>query len=142
MIADGMRVKLHFSLKVDGQEIQSTYEQQPFEYTQGSKEVFPAMQKNLEGLSVGDEKNILLKPEEGFGQPKSELVIQAPKDRFEPASLQVGAVVSTKNQDGTSSRAHIKGIHDDTVTLDFNHPLAGKTLNFDVQVLEISGASA
>jgi FKBP-type peptidyl-prolyl cis-trans isomerase SlyD len=103
--------------------------------------VIPGLEKAMQGLKVGDTKQITVTPEEGYGSVDPSAFAEIPKAQL-PAGVspEVGMVLRGVNPDGQSFQARVKEIKDQTVMLDLNHPLAGKTLNFDIKVTDIKPA--
>jgi len=137
VIKEGSRVKLNYTLKVDGDPIQSTAGKEPISYTQGSRQILPALERELEGLEVGDKKTVELPPEEGYGRRNPEAVRQVPRSLFpDPENIQLGRRVQAESEGGTFD-ASVADVGPDFVTLDLNHPLAGRTVVFEVEVVEV-----
>ena len=110
------------------------------EYLHGHQNIIPGLEKELEGHDVGDDLDVTVGPEEGYGVHDPERVIQVNSDRlgFEP---ELGAVVSARLPDGREQHLMIAEIKGEKVTLDGNHPLAGQTLRFEVSVASIRRAT-
>ncbi|OGW80348.1 MAG: hypothetical protein A3G33_01185 [Omnitrophica bacterium RIFCSPLOWO2_12_FULL_44_17] len=137
-IANGKTVKLDYTLEVDGTIIQDSKQtKQPMEYVHGSGKILPALEEALVGLQVGEKKKIIIPVDKGFGPVDPKAVIEAPKTQLPPGDLQVGMPMGLTSKDGQKMIGMIKEIKTDTVILDFNHPLAGKELTFNVEVLEV-----
>ncbi len=138
MIQKGSKVKFDYTLKVNGEVVDSSTGRQPLEYTQGAKQIIPGLEKQMEGMKVGEEKTITVPPKEAYGEERPEAFREFPKSAF-PKDLQLkeGMVLELKTDSGQPLPAVVKKIGKDTVTLNFNHPLAGKTLVFDVKVVDI-----
>lgn len=136
-IQNGSKVSIHYRLSVEGRTVETSAGKEPLSFVQGRGQILPGLEKHLEGLNAGDKKQITIPSEEGYGQRTADAVKKVPRSAFaDPDKLQVGAVVSGQAGDQTFS-AVIAEISDDEVTLDMNHPLAGKTLEFDVEVLSV-----
>lgn len=136
-IQNGSKVSIHYRLSVEGETIETSVGKEPLSYVQGSGQILPGLEKNLEDLNTGDKKQITVSPEEGYGQRSPDAMKKVPRSAFaEPDKLQVGATVSGQAGDQTFS-AVIVELSDEEVTLDMNHPLAGKTLEFDIEVVEV-----
>jgi len=131
-------VKLNFTLTVDGEVVEGSEEGQPMEVVMGSGQVMPAFEKAITGLKPGDKKSFAVSPEEGFGARTPERVQSIPRDRL-PADMtpEPGMVLQAKTPEGQVQAITVVEVKDDMVVMDFNHPLAGKTLNFDVEILEV-----
>lgn len=137
MIRNGARVKLHYTLKVDGEVVQSTAGSEPLTFVQGSGQILPGLEKELEGLNEGDKKEVKLPPESGFGERDPEALHKVSRSAFrDPENIEVGQRV-TGESGGKRFEASITDVRPDEVTLDMNHPLAGRTLEFQVEVVEV-----
>lgn len=138
-IEDGMSVKIDYTLTVDGAVVDSSEGRGPLSYKPGQGEIIPGLEKQLAGLHVGDTKDVTVQPDEGYGALDPKAFVEVAKDQL-PAGLtpEVGTFLRGMSPDGRSFRARIHQIGQDTVTLDLNHPLAGKTLHFNVKVVEIA----
>jgi len=137
VVEDGMTVQIEYTLTVDGEQIDSTENRgEPLLYVHGREELIPGLERRLTGLSVGDELDVIVNPEEGYGLVDPGLFVEMPRSRM-PRDMapKVGADVRGINEDGTSFRATIVSMSDETVRLNLNHPLAGKTLRFHVRVV-------
>ena len=140
-IQDGMQVQIDYTLTVDGNVVDSSKDRGPLSYVHGKGQLVPGLERQLTGLQTGDVKKVTVSPEEGYGPLDPKAILEVPRKEFSSEmSLQVGMTVSGAGKDGRSFRATIREVKQDTVTLDLNHPLAGKTLQFDVKVVEIAPA--
>jgi FKBP-type peptidyl-prolyl cis-trans isomerase 2 len=139
MIRDGSTVKIHYTLVVDGETVDSSEGREPLTYVHGERQVLEALEERLTGLEEGDMVSVELPPEAGYGSWDPSAVQSVSKEAFrEPEKLDVGAMVEGETAAGKPFQATVAEIGDETVTLDLNHPLAGKTLQFDVEVVEVS----
>ena len=138
MIEQGKNVKFDFTLSVDGKEIENTQKRGPAEYTHGQKQIIPGLERQLQGLKVGDKKTIFVPAEEGFGRVNPEAFKEVPKSTL-PKDLdpKIGQVLDVKDSSGNSFPAVVSEVQDEKIILDFNHPLAGKDLQFEVTIVEI-----
>ena len=142
-VQENMDVGLDYTLTVDGNVVDSTQGKTPFHYVQGRHQVIPGLERQLTGLHVGDSKEIVVKPEEGYGPVDPSAFVEIPKTQLPPnVTPTVGMVLRGAQKDGQSFRAKIQEIKDKTVKLDLNHPLAGKTLNFKIKIDTIAPAKA
>ena len=138
MIAAGSKVSIHYTLTVDGAVVDSSSGKEPLEYVQGEGMLVPGIEAGLTGAAAGEKRRVVVAPAEGYGEAQPELIIKAPRQALEHLpDLAVGAVVSGESPDGPF-RAIVRAIADEDVTLDLNHPLAGKTLEFDVEVVSVA----
>ena len=141
-IQDHMTVQLEYTLTADGAVVDSTEGRGPFRYVQGRGQIIPGLERQLTGLHVGDEREITVKPEEGYGPLDPSAFVEVPKEQLPTnATPTVGLVLRGMDPEGRMFRATIHEIKDHTVMLDLNHPLAGKTLLFKIKVVDISPAS-
>ena len=138
MIENGRKVTLAYTLTVDGEVVDSSKGGEPFSYTHGEGKIIPGLSKQLEGLAEGDEKTITVAPEDAYGVVDPQAFQEVPKSRLpQGAPLQPGMRLQASTADGHVVVVKIKEVKKDSVILDFNHPLAGKTLQFQVKVLTI-----
>jgi FKBP-type peptidyl-prolyl cis-trans isomerase SlyD len=140
-IANDMDVALEYTLTVDGAVVDSTEGKAPFHYIHGRQQVITGLERQLHGLHIGDTKELTVAPEEGYGAVDPAAVIEVSKTQL-PLDVQptVGMSLRGLNPDGQGFRATVKEVKDQTVILDLNHPLAGKTLAFKIKVLDIKSA--
>ncbi len=138
MIEDGKKVRIHYTLEVDGEAVDSTDGREPFEFVQGKQQIIPGLEKQLEGLNVGDEREIIVGPDDAYGVEDPNAYIEVPRDKMPEGDLQVGMLVHATTPDGKQMVVRVAEIKDDSVTLNFNHPLAGKELHFKIVIIEVS----
>ena len=136
----GDTVKVHYTGKLeDGNVFDTSRERQPLEFTIGSGNIMPGIEKGVIGMEIGDTKAIEIPAEEAFGVRREELVVEVKKNEFPNyVTPTVGQKLQIQQQDNDPIIVIITDVNEDTVTLDANHPLAGYTLFFDVELLEIS----
>lgn len=140
-IANDMDVALEYTLTVDGAVVDSTEGKDPFHYIHGRRQVITGLERQLQGLHIGDSKEFTVTPEEGYGAADPAAVVEVSKTQLPPdAQLTVGMSLRGLNPEGQSFRATVKEVKDQTVLLDLNRPMAGKTLAFKVKVLDIKPA--
>lgn len=136
MITSGTRVTMDYTLTVEGNVVDTSEGRGPLEYVQGQGMLIPGLEKELEGLKPGDEKNIQVGPEEAYGMPDPEAVIEVPRQQLSPdQEPQIGMILQTQTPEGQPLQGVIVEVEDQSVLIDFNHPLAGKTLEFDVNIV-------
>lgn len=137
MIQDGSKVKLHYKLSVDEEQVESSFDKEPLAYTHGEGQIIPGLEQELTGMEQGEKKTVTIPPGQAYGERNDQAVQEVPKEAFgDVDELNVGDVVSGKIS-GQPFRATVEGIGDENITLDLNHPLAGKTLTFEVEVVEV-----
>jgi FKBP-type peptidyl-prolyl cis-trans isomerase SlyD len=143
-IAKDSVVSLDYRLHLgDGEIIEHSEPGDPLVYLHGYEEIVPGLEKVLEGKTVGFTDKVKVSPEEGYGEIDPDGVEEVPRSDF-PADLEleVGGVVTATDEEDEEVEFLIKEIKGDKVVVDFNHPLAGKTLHFEVKVLEVRPATA
>ncbi len=136
-------VSIHYTLKDDnGEIIESTTGAEPFTYLHADMGLIQGLKESLNGRSVGDKFSVTVPPEMGYGQYNDQNIHKVPPETFkEVENLEVGMSFTMTDQNGGHHRMQVKELGSDSVTLDGNHPLAGKTLNFDVSVEDIREAT-
>ena len=137
-IEKGKKVKFDYTLKVDGQVLETSVGKEALEVTIGQKMIIPGLERELKGMKVGEEKSITVLPEDGYGQVNPQAFMDVPKTTFpKDFDFTVGNVVELSGPNGETVPGTIAEVKADAVSVNFNHPLAGKTLVFDVKILGI-----
>lgn len=141
-VADDVVVSIDYTLTVDGEIVDSTEGDEPLQFLQGHQNIIPGLERELAGMKIGDKKQVLVQPTEAYGEIDPDNVVDVPRDEF-PAEipLEPGTELEVKNADGEVLSATIAQVDKDIVKLDFNHPLAGKLLTFDVTIVELRQAT-
>jgi len=135
-IQEGSQVKMHYKLTVGGQVIDQSKDA-PLPFVAGKGQMIPGVDKAVIGMKAGDKKSLTVSPEDGYGPKNPAAVQKVPKKMFKDAdSMKVGSMVQGQTPQGPF-RALIIAVGPDEVTLDLNHPLAGKTLNFELEIIEV-----
>lgn len=140
-------VALAYELEVEGKIVDSATESQPLEYIHGNYMLIPRFEQEVEGKAAGEEFAFTLTPEEGYGEHNPKLRFDIPKESFaidgkiQEDLLAVGRVIPMLNSAGQVCHAQIIEVKDNDVTVDFNHPMAGKTLNFKGKVVAVREAT-
>lgn len=141
-IAKGTQVSINYTLTVDGKVFDTSTGKGPLTYLAGSGQIIPGLDEALIGLKKGDKKQVTIPPEKGYGPIEPKAVQKVPRASFgNTKGLKVGMVV-TGQQGGRPIQAKVVKMDSKDVTLDMNHPLAGKTLVFDIEVMDIQKAKA
>ncbi len=138
VVANGRTVRINYTLTVDGKVVDSTKGRKPMEFREGAHEVIPGFEKGVMGMKVGQKKSFRVKPEEGYGLVNPKAFQEVPRKRL-PAGVtpKAGMILLAQGKDGRRIPVKIKEVRKDAVVIDFNHPLAGKTLNFNVEVVDV-----
>ena len=143
VVKDGTVVSLQYSLSgEDGKLIESNKGKDPLKYTHGSKQIVPGLEKELAGMKVGGEKRVKVKPEDAYGAIDSKAFQEVPKEQIPANGLKLGAILAAKGPQGQEIPVRIHQIKEKTVVLNLNHPMAGKTLLFDIKILDIQPSVA
>ena len=139
-IGPNCKVELHFSLKLadTGELVDSTFEKKPAELMIGDGNLPAAFEAVIHGMKAGERKIERIEPKDGFGQYNPSNVQRIPKDQFDPSvELSEGLVVSFQDKAKSELPGVVATIDDTMVTVDFNHPLAGRDLEFEVEILSV-----
>ncbi|MFK3941406.1 FKBP-type peptidyl-prolyl cis-trans isomerase [Pseudomonas monteilii] len=137
-IGQNTEVTLHFALHLEnGDTVDSTFDKAPATFTVGDGNLLPGFEAALFGFKAGDRRSLSIAPENAFGQPNPQNVQVMPRSQFTDMELSEGLLVIFNDATNTELPGVVKQFDDDQVTIDFNHPLAGKTLNFEVEILEV-----
>ncbi len=141
-VADDVVVSIDYTLTVEGQVVDTTEGDEPLNFLQGHQNIIPGLERELAGMMIGDSKKVVVTPAEAYGEVDPDNIIDVPRSEFpEEIPLEPGTELEVKNSDGEVLSATINQVNDDTVKLDFNHPLAGKELTFDVTVVDLRVAT-
>ena len=142
-VKNGDTVKVHYHGKLtDGTTFDSSEGREPLEFEVGAGLMIPGFDSGVVGMSVGEKKTISIPAEEAYGPVQDEMLMEFPIDRFPPdMKPEVGMALNMSNGSGQNFPVVIADVKDDVVVLDANHPLAGKDLVFDVEIMEISGGT-
>lgn len=132
-----------YSLFVEGNLVDQATEEQPLQYLAGVGGMILGFEKQMEGLQAGDEFAFTLSSEDAYGDPNPEYVVDLALDSFKidgvinPEIVSVGKVVQMQDENGYPLRGIVLAVDEEKVNMDFNHPLAGKELNFSGKVVEV-----
>ena len=137
-VATGKKVTIEYVLSLNDNEQEDTGKgRKRLTFIQGYHQIIPGLEKEMEGMDVGDVKKIQLQPEDAYGPVMEEIIIPVDKRKLPPGAQRVNAKVRTKRSDGRILHGHVTAIRDDKAVIDFNNPLAGKAVTFQVKVLDI-----
>jgi FKBP-type peptidyl-prolyl cis-trans isomerase SlyD len=138
-----MIVCLDYTLRLDdGEVVDSSEDRDPIEFVQGQGQIAPGLEEELYGMQAGDQKSVVVGPAQGYGERNPEANQVVPRDAFqEGVELEPGMPIQVSDGSGRRATAFLAEVNEDSVKLDFNHPLAGETLQFDVEVVDVREAS-
>ncbi len=140
MIGASSTVIFHFDIKLaDGSAAESTrVHNKPAKSQMGDGSLSPAFEAQLMGLTAGDSKTFTLEPQDAFGMPNPDNIYYVDRSRFSlEAPAQVGMIIGFAMPDGSELPGLVRDVVGDSVTIDFNHPLAGQTLTFNVEIVQV-----
>lgn len=134
---------MHYTLTDDaGTVIDSSANADPLVYLQGAGNIIPGLEDALLGLRAGDQRDVRVAPEDGYGLVIEELIQQVPAEMFQGVEkIEPGMTFQAQDQSGYIQRVEVKSVDDGMVTIDANHPLAGQHLNFSVTIVEVRPAT-
>ncbi len=152
IIAANKVVTVHYSLREEGANgdlIEETFGSDPLLYLHGHGTMIPGFEKNLQGKKVGDTYEFTLSPEEAYGDIKTENIVEVPIENFADENgavdrdlLEVGAPINMSDEEDNYFQGFVAEIKLESVVVDFNHPMAGLTLHFSGEIVDIRDASA
>jgi len=142
-IKENSAVSFHYTLTDDdGQTLDSSAGKDPLAYLHGAGNIIPGLESALEGKAVGDAMVVAVTAAEGYGEVQQELIQEVPRDAFQGVdSIEVGMQFEAQTGQGGSVPVTVTAVTDEIITVDGNHPLAGKNLNFDVSIEDIREAT-
>lgn len=142
-ISSGNVVELDYKLHLgDGEVVDASSPGEPLTYLHGEGQIVPGLETALEGLSAGDRKQVVVSPGDGYGEHDPKGIQEVPRGAFPPAfEPKVGMELTAEGPTGEPVPFSVREVRPETVVIDLNHPLAGKTLHFDVTVREVREAT-
>ena len=137
---DGAKVKIEYTGTFeDGTVFDSSVGKDSLEFEIGANMIIPGLEKEVSKMKKGEEKEVTIKSEDAYGQPNPEMIKKVPREQLPPTQEpKVGMFLALQTPDGQQIPVEITEVTDKEVTIDLNHPLAGKTLKFKVKVLEVT----
>jgi len=141
-VGNGSKVQIEYTLTDDEDKVlDSNKGKEPLVFTQGQKQIIPGLEKALEGMHAGEEKKVTVKPADAYGEADPAAFTEVSKEQIPVEALTIGTVLVAQNQNGERRSVRVTEVKEKTVIIDLNHPLAGKTLHFDVKVLGVEAPS-
>ena len=137
-ITNGKLVTFYYTLYAEtGEVLDSNVGQRPLSYRHGSQDIIPGLQRGLEGHERGEHVRVVVPPEEAYGVLNPDAYREVPKAQLPQTSLAVGTVLQAEDREGNRFLVRVHEVRPETVVLDLNHPLAGKTLVFEVDIVDV-----
>lgn len=141
-VRDGQVVSMEYTLKVEGNVADSSEGRAPLEFVQGAGNIIPGLEREMTGMRVGESKEVMVAAVDAYGEEDEKAFMDVPRDQFpEEIPVKVGTELQVQNKEGQPMYARIDVVGDNSVRLDFNHPLAGKELHFAIKVVDIREAT-
>ena len=141
-IEDGQVVSMEYTLHVDGEVVDTSVGHEPLEFIQGTGNIIPGLERELYGMVIGDNKKVSVVAADAYGERDPDAFAEVPRSEFpDEIPVEKGVEIQVRDESDNPMFARIDSFDDEIIKLDFNHPLAGKTLNFDVTIVALRGAS-
>jgi FKBP-type peptidyl-prolyl cis-trans isomerase 2 len=138
VIETGSTVGIEYTLTLeDGTKVDSNVGGETLSFEQGSGQIIPGLDKDLIGMKLGETRQVKVTPDEAYGQVNPAAFTEVPLSELPEDGREPGMILMAQDDQGRTQRLRVHKVEGDKATLDFNHPLAGKTLVFDVKILEI-----
>ncbi|GLS28035.1 FKBP-type peptidyl-prolyl cis-trans isomerase [Marinibactrum halimedae] len=139
-IGPGTRVTLHFALKLeDGEVVDSTFGGEPATFDVGDGNLLEGFERALFGMAPGTKETLVIKPENGFGQRNPENIQEIPREEFDPGiEMEEGLVLSFADAQNAELPGVVSSFDEEFVFVDFNHPLSGRDIHFEVEIIDIA----
>ena len=137
-VQDGVVVSIEYTLKIDNEVVDSSEGHGPLQFLAGHGNIVAGLESEMQGMKVGDSKNVVVAPADGYGEYDDKAFMDVPSKQF-PADMKVeeGLELTVRDDSGEGRYARIERVEGETVRLNFNHPLAGDELHFDVKVVAL-----
>jgi FKBP-type peptidyl-prolyl cis-trans isomerase SlyD len=137
-VQDGVVVSIEYTLHVDGELLDTSEGQGPLQFLAGYGNIIPGLESEMQGMKIGDSKDVVVQPADGYGEFDDQAFMNVPRDQF-PKDMQLteGVELTVRDDEGHARYARVNDIEGEVVTLNFNHPLAGDELHFHVKVVAL-----
>jgi FKBP-type peptidyl-prolyl cis-trans isomerase SlyD len=142
-VQDGVVVSIEYTLHIDGELLDTSEGQEPLQFLAGHRNIIPGLESEMRGMKIGDSKDVVVQPADGYGEFDDEAFMNVPREQF-PKDMQLaeGVELTVRDDEGNARYARVDNIEGEVVTLNFNHPLAGDELHFHVKVVGLREPSA
>jgi len=142
-VEDGVVVSMEYTLHVDGELLDSSEGQGPLQFLVGYGNIISGLEEEMRGMKIGDSKDVVVQPKDGYGEFNEDAFMEVPRKDFpKDMPLEVDAELTVRDDAGNARYARIDSVEDETVTLNFNHPLAGDELHFHIKVVDLREPNA
>jgi len=137
-VQDGVVVSMEYTLHVDGEQLDTSEGQGPLQFLTGYGNIISGLESEMMGMKIGDSKDVVVQPADGYGEFDEEASMKVPRDQFpKDMPMELDAELTVRDDKGDARYARVESVDGDVVTLDFNHPLAGDELHFHVKVVAL-----
>ena len=138
LVANDLVVSMHYTLTVDGQVLDTSYEDEPIVFLQGHGNIIPGLEREIYGLAVEERKEVFVHTADAYGDVDPDAITEVARDELpDDFPLEAGMEIELKNPTGEIVEARVVALSDESIKLDFNHPLAGKDLHFQIQITDL-----
>ncbi|NRB40367.1 MAG: peptidylprolyl isomerase [Pseudomonadales bacterium] len=143
VVANDLVIAINYTLtNATGEVLDQTGEDQPMEYLHGADNIIPGLENALTGKTTGDKVDVTVEPEDGYGAHEPQMVQQVSAEMFQGVDkIETGMTFQSAGPDGEPMMIMVTAVEDEMVTIDGNHPLAGQTLNFAVEIIGVRAAT-
>lgn len=142
-VQDGVVVSIEYTLHIDGELLDTSEGQGPLQFLAGHRNIIPGLESEMRGMKIGDNKDVVVQPADGYGEFDDEAFMNVPREQFpKDMELAEGVELTVRDDEGNARYARVDNIEGEVVTLNFNHPLAGDELHFHVKVVGLREPSA
>ncbi len=142
-VKEGVVVSMEYTLHVDGELLDTSDGQGPLQYLAGYGNIVPGLENEMMGMKVGESKNVVVQPVDGYGEFDDTAFLEVPRGQFpKDMQLEEGLELTVRDEEGHAQYARVDAIQGEAVTLNFNHPLAGAELHFNVKVVGLREPNA
>ena len=137
-VQNGVVVSMEYTLHVDGELLDTSEGQGPLQFLAGYGNIIAGLENEMMGMKIGDGKDVVVQPEDGYGEFDEEAFMDVPRGQFpNDMPIEVDTELTVRDDEGNARYARVESIEGETVRLDFNHPLAGAELHFSVKVVAL-----
>ena len=137
-VENGVVVSMEYTLHVDGELLDSSEGHGPLQYLAGHQNIVIGLENAMMGMKVGESKDVVVAPADGYGEFDGDAYLDVPRDQFpKDMELEEDMELTVRDDSGEGRYARVESIEDNTVRLNFNHPLAGEELRFNVKVVAL-----